>query len=111
MEGLSGNSTLGPGQFASCNDRGCSATDLGLFGSRFEQSDIPPVIPVINLIVSARLLVKDTVGINLTGGFNTGFYFGGSMQYFFGGGGGAKKGQVAKNKKVFKGSSSPMGAI
>ena len=34
-----------------------------------------------------RLIVKDTLGINLTGGFNTGFYFGGSIQYFFGQGG------------------------
>jgi hypothetical protein len=94
-----GDSTLGPGQFANCNDRGCNPSDLGLYGSRFEQSDIPPVIPVVNLILTARLLIKDTVGINLTGGFNTGFYFGGSMQYFFGGGGGTKKGQVSKAEK------------
>jgi hypothetical protein len=103
VEALSGQSTLGPGQFANCDDRGCNPSDLGLFGSRFEQGDLPPVIPVVNLILTARLLIKDTVGINLTGGFNTGFYFGGSLQYFFGGGGGEKKGQVTKNEpKVFK---------
>ena len=31
-----------------------------------------------------RFLIKDTFGINVTGGWNTGFYFGGSLQYFFG---------------------------
>lgn len=96
VEGLGNGSTLGPGQFAQCDDMGCNPADLGLFGSRFEQQDVPPVVPVVNLILTARLLIKDTVGINLTGGFNTGFYFGGSLQYFFGGGGGEKKGQVTK---------------
>ncbi len=87
--------TLGPGMFAECDDQGCNPSDLDAFGSRFEQEDIPPVIPVVNLILSARLIVKDTVGINLQGGFNTGFYFGGSLQYFFGGGGGQKKGTTS----------------
>jgi hypothetical protein len=77
----------GQGQFASCDDEGCSIGDLDEFGSRFEQADVPPVVPVVNLLLSMRLIVKDTLGINLTGGFNTGFYFGGSIQYFFGQGG------------------------
>ena len=64
-----------------------SVTDLEEFGSRFEQQDVPPVVPVVNLLLSMRMIVKDTLGINLTGGWNTGFYFGGSIQYFFGQGG------------------------
>lgn len=108
VEALSGQSTLGPGQFAQCDDRGCNPSDLSLFGSRFEQGDVIPVVPVVNIIMTARLIIKDTVGINLTGGFNTGFYFGGSMQYFFGGGGGAKKGQVSK---FFKPTAKSMGNI
>lgn len=86
--------TQGPGMFAQCDDNGCNPADLQAFGSRFEQGDIPPVIPVVNLILSTRVIIKDTVGLNLQGGFNTGFYFGGSLQYFFGGGGGQRKGST-----------------
>ena len=39
---------------------------------------------VVNLIVSMRLIIKDTFGITINGGWNTGFYFGGGMQVFFG---------------------------
>ncbi len=79
--------TQGEGLFADCSVDDCSTADLEAFGSRIEQEDVPPVVPVINLLVSARAIVKDSLGIVLTGGFNTGFYFGGSVQYFFGGGG------------------------
>ena len=90
--------TQGPGQFAECDANGCNASDLQAFGSRFKNEDVPPVIPVVNLILSARLMIKDTVGLNLTGGFQTGFYFGGSLQYFFGKGGGEKKGAVSMQR-------------
>ena len=70
--------------FASCDEGGCSHADLERFGYRNKQGDIPPVIPVINLILSARVIIKDQIGITLNGGFNTGFYFGGSLTYFFG---------------------------
>ncbi len=74
------------GGFASCTNDKCDARDLTLIG-RNKQDDVPPVIPVVNLIVSARLIVKDVFGITVNGGFNTGFYFGGSLQYYFGSGG------------------------
>jgi hypothetical protein len=74
-----------PFLFADCGKDKCDIGDLKAFGYRKEQEDIPPVYPIVNLILSARMIVKDVWGINLTGGFNTGFYFGGSMSYFFAG--------------------------
>jgi len=77
-------STPNPDLFATCTSGECNEQDLRAFGYRREQGGIPPVIPVVNLIVSARLIIKDTVGITVNGGWNTGFYFGGGLQYFFG---------------------------
>jgi hypothetical protein len=76
--------TPNPLRYATCGETGCSESDLRAFGYRNKQEDVPPVVPVVNLIVSARAIVKDSWGIVLNGGWNTGFYFGGSMQYFFG---------------------------
>lgn len=73
-----------PELFATCTSTECNTNDLRAFGYRQEQGGIPPVIPVVNLILSMRLLIKDTFGITVNGGFNTGFYFGGGMQYYFG---------------------------
>ncbi len=77
-------SSPNPGLFADCTRERCNEDDLAAFGYRNKQTGIPPVIPVVNLIVSTRLIVKDTVGIVINGGFNTGFYFGGALQFFFG---------------------------
>jgi hypothetical protein len=73
-----------PMNYASCTADNCSENDLSKFGYRNKNSDVPPVIPVVNLILSARVIVKDTFGITINGGFNTGFYFGGALTYFFG---------------------------
>lgn len=73
-----------PDLFADCTKKKCSGRDLAAFGYRNRQGGAPPVIPVINLLLSARVIIKDTVGIAVTGGFQTGFYFGGNFQYFFG---------------------------
>ena len=73
-----------PDLFANCTSNECNESDLRAFGYRREQTGIPPVIPIVNLILSARLIIKDTVGITINGGFNTGFYFGGGLQIFFG---------------------------
>ena len=70
--------------FATCTKEKCSDRDLAAFGYRNRQGGAPPVIPVLNLLLSARVLIKDTVGLAVTGGFQTGFYFGGNFQYFFG---------------------------
>lgn len=71
-----------PLRFARCTVGKCSEADLNLLGR--EKGINLPVIPIVNLLVTARFLIKDTFGINLTGGWHTGFYFGGSLQYFFG---------------------------
>ena len=73
-----------PDLFATCSKGRCSEGDLRAFGYRNKQGGVPPVIPVVNLLVNARIIIKDAFGIGITGGFQTGFYFGGNMQYFFG---------------------------
>jgi hypothetical protein len=70
--------------FAACSKDKCNIADLKKFGYREKNNDIPPVIPIVNLALSARVIIKDVFGITLTGGWNTGFYFGGSLNYFFG---------------------------
>lgn len=72
------------GLFATCTKDKCSAADLNAFGYRRKQDDVPPVIPVVNLIISTRVIIKDTFAITLSGGWNTGFYFGGGLAYLFG---------------------------
>ncbi len=73
-----------PMLFANCGRDRCNTHDLARFGYRNKNSKMPPVIPIINLLLSTRLIVKDVFGITITGGWNTGFYFGGSLNYFFG---------------------------
>ena len=70
--------------YATCGTDSCNTNDLEKFGYREKNGDVPPVIPVVNLILSARVIVKDQFGITINGGFNTGFYFGGALTYFFG---------------------------
>ncbi len=70
--------------YANCTTTECNEADLQAFGYRQKQTGIPPVIPVVNLILSTRIIIKDLVGITINGGFNTGFYFGGGLQVYFG---------------------------
>jgi hypothetical protein len=70
--------------YANCTADECNINDLKSFGYRNKNKDVWPVIPVINLILSMRFIIKDSVGISINGGFQTGFYFGGGIQYFFG---------------------------
>ncbi len=75
-----------PGQLATCSKDECNTSDLELIG-RIKNKDIPPVIPVLNVIGSMRLLVKDVWAIDVRGGWKTiGWFFGGAMSYHFGGG-------------------------
>jgi len=73
-----------PGLFANCGRDACNINDLKRLGYRKKNDDIPPVIPIVNLVISTRVIIKDVFGITLSGGWNTGFYFGGSLNYFFG---------------------------
>jgi hypothetical protein len=69
-------------RFAKCTETSCNGADLDALGRK--KGVNLPVIPIVNLLVTTRFLIKDTFGINITGGWQTGFYFGGSLQYFFG---------------------------
>jgi len=71
-----------PFRFAKCTKDRCNGNDLDALGRK--KGVNLPVIPIVNLLVTMRFLIKDTFGINITGGWQTGFYFGGSLQYFFG---------------------------
>ena len=73
-----------PMLFAKCGKDRCNTKDLERFGYRSKAKSVPPVIPIVNLVISTRLIIKDVFGITLSGGWNTGFYFGGSLNYFFG---------------------------
>ncbi|RMG99826.1 MAG: hypothetical protein D6705_02095 [Deltaproteobacteria bacterium] len=88
--------------FAKCSKDKCDKGDLEAFGYRKKQSDIPPVLPVVNLMLSMRLIVKDVFGITVSGGFNTGFYFGASMAYFFGKNIGKKSVATAAPETAFR---------
>lgn len=69
---------------ARCTEDECNEADLELIG-RVKSNDVPPVVPAVNLIVSARLLVKDVWGIDVRGGWKSiGWFFGGTMSYHFG---------------------------
>lgn len=82
-DGLSlGGADTNPGRFAKCTSSSCNEADLNALGRK--KGINLPVIPIVNLLVTTRFLIKDTFGINITGGWQTGFYFGGSLQYFFG---------------------------
>jgi len=71
-----------PLRFAKCTADSCLGSDLDALGRK--KGINLPVIPIVNILVTTRFLIKDQFGINITGGWQTGFYFGGSLQYFFG---------------------------
>ena len=77
-----GDPTSNSGRFAKCTAGSCLGSDLDALGRK--KGINLPVIPIINVLVTTRFLIKDTFGINITGGWQTGFYFGGGLQYFFG---------------------------
>jgi len=76
------NDGANPLRFARCSAGSCLGSDLDALGRKKGLN--LPVIPIVNLLVTTRFLIKDQFGINITGGWQTGFYFGGSLQYFFG---------------------------
>jgi hypothetical protein len=81
-----GDSTTTNSTFARCTRDKCDGGDLSTFGLT-ETSGTWPVYPLVNILGSFRIIIKDTFGIEIAGGFKTGFFFGGGIQYYFGGGG------------------------
>ncbi|PRQ01341.1 hypothetical protein [Enhygromyxa salina] len=76
--------------FARCSRDKCDGGDLDAFGAT-ETGGTWPVYPLINILGSFRVIVKDSFGISIEGGIKDGFFFGGGIQYYFGGGGKDKK--------------------
>jgi hypothetical protein len=72
--------------FARCSEHKCDGSDLSAFGSN-ETGGSWPAYPVVNILGDFRVIIKDSFGISIQGGFKDGFFFGGGMQYYFGGGG------------------------
>ncbi|MCA9682765.1 MAG: hypothetical protein KC457_11250 [Myxococcales bacterium] len=72
--------------FAGCSKNKCKGSDLAAFGAT-ETGGTWPAYPLVNIIGSFRIIVKDAFGITIDGGIKDGFFFGGGMQYYFGGGG------------------------
>jgi hypothetical protein len=52
-------------------------------GTRHESDDVPPVLPVVNVLLGLRFMVNDDIGINLEGGFRDGFFLGLGTSYAF----------------------------
>ena len=69
--------------FADCSANRCDPDDLERFGTR-DKTFSTPILALPKLYLSARVLIKETFGINLRGGFNGGLYMGANFQYFFG---------------------------
>lgn len=72
--------------FARCSRDKCDGSDLASFGAT-ETDGTWPVYPLVNILGSFRVIVKDSFGIEIQGGIKNGFFFGGGIQYYFGGGG------------------------
>jgi hypothetical protein len=81
-----GNATSTGTSFARCSEHKCSGSDMEMFGAT-ETGGTWPAYPLINILGSFRVIIKDSFGINIEGGIKTGFFFGGGISYFFGGGG------------------------
>jgi hypothetical protein len=52
-------------------------------GTRHESDDVPPVLPVVNVLLGFRFKLADQVAINLEGGFRDGFFVGLGTTYVF----------------------------
>lgn len=81
-----GTATSTGTSFARCSKDKCDGSDLAMFGTT-ETGGTWPAYPLVNIIGSFRIIIKDTFGITIEGGVRTGFSFGGGISYHFGGGG------------------------
>jgi hypothetical protein len=50
-------------------------------GAREEEEDVPPVLPIINLLVGARFMLADNISFNVETGFRDVFYLGAGFAY------------------------------
>lgn len=74
------------------HDRQCNAgTSLGDLDDpkacrdlmQVKNADIPPIVPIVNLLVGARVKLHEQLSLNIEGGFRDMFFFGGGINYLF----------------------------
>jgi len=51
-------------------------------GTRREEDDVPPVVPIINVMLGARFQLADNISFNVETGFRDVFYLGAGFGYF-----------------------------
>jgi hypothetical protein len=51
--------------------------------TRHVDEDVPPALPVVNVLLGARIKLADQMSMNLEGGFRNAFFFGLGFGYFF----------------------------
>jgi hypothetical protein len=52
-------------------------------GATRDEADVPPVVPIVNLLVGFRVKVNEQVYLNIDGGFRNMFFFGVGTNYMF----------------------------
>lgn len=48
-----------------------------------EEADVPPALPVVNVLLGGRVKIMDQLTLNIEGGFRNAFFFGAGLGYFF----------------------------
>jgi len=51
--------------------------------ARHESEDVPPVVPIINVLLGARFAISEDISLNVETGFRDVFYLGMGADYFF----------------------------
>jgi hypothetical protein len=52
-------------------------------GTRVASDDVPPVVPIVNVLLGARFMLAEGLSLNVEGGFRDVFYLGVSSNYLF----------------------------
>jgi hypothetical protein len=50
-------------------------------GSRMAEDDVPPVVPIVNVLLGARIKLIDKLTLNIEGGFRDVFFVGAGLDY------------------------------
>ena len=50
---------------------------------REKSEDVPPVVPIVNVLLGVRIKANENLSFNIEGGFRDMFYFGAGGNYFF----------------------------
>ena len=72
-------------------DASCTGPDLSagsptcthVMGLGPKSNDVPPVVPIVNVLLGTRIKVNDQINVNVEGGFRDVFYLGVGSDYIF----------------------------